>query len=280
MNNNFVNTSPKKDNNNKCEKCNKTFYSKYTLRKHLERKIPCDNKIQCHKCGKIFKRNEHLTNHLNRKNPCKTSSIEIEKLKLQLEIEKEKTKRKGITINNITDNSTNNSTNNSINITAPTYNVNVFNVKNITDHIEKNILTMGSETFRSIMEEHPDAKEKIIKILELTYKNENYPECKNLIYTPTCDKFFALKENDWKEVKYDRIKTIICDGLRKVIYPYMDDFKQNGKFVMDKREVIVADPNMRMHFKLSDCNSLLKKSDSTNKNKKELHQTIKTGLEL
>lgn len=279
--------------NNKCSKCHKTFSNKYNLEKHLKKKIPCDRIIKCTNCNKVFKTISHLTRHMNRKNPCqsinekekefeqeliildKKKEIKLELMDKQLEIEKEKTNRKQLcsttTINN------NNS--NNIIINAPTYNVNVFSVENVNNNIEKNILTLGMDVFKSIMDELPDAKDKIVKILELTYKNEDTPECQNLIYTPTCDKFFALKDKDWEEIAYDKIKTIVLGGVKKVLFPYMDDYKQNGKFIMNSRDMMVADPNMDMHFQLSSCNTFIKESDKTKKKEKEIKKVVQDGLE-
>lgn len=301
----------------KCEKCGKNFSRNYTLQKHYVKKIPCNRTLKCVRCNKVFKTKRDLERHMNRKYPCKTinnkellleKEIEIlnikkdialkkyekeleiyeKKIKLKLEVDKERMlfkKELSKIVVQGNENKTNQTTNNinivnGINIDKPTYNINVFNMENITNHIEKNILTLGIDAFGNLIEGCPDVKQKIIKILELTYNNKDFPECKNLMYSGTCDKFFSLEEDKrWKETSYEDVKPIVMNSLRKVILPYMDDFKQNGSFIMNSRDMMVADKNMTLHFKLSDCNTYIKNSDKTNKTKKEIREIIKTGLD-
>lgn len=294
------NSLQSKNKYNKCDKCNKIFKSKQGLIRHFNKKNPCDRILECSRCKKIFSRKGNLIRHLNRKNPCqsktdkiqflnKTIELETQKevfrlkeLDKMLEIEKEKTRRKVQQVAKI-DNSTNIQQNiqnfiNEINISQPTYNVNIFNVNNITDHIEKNILTLGIDKFGNMIEDS-DAKQNIIKILGLIYKDTSIPECKNIIYSEMCDKFFTVQDsNQWEETPYEIVKPIIFTSLKKVIAPMMDDYKQNGNFIMDNRSIMIADKNMRLHFKLSDCNTTINMSDKTKKSQKEIQKTIQEGL--
>lgn len=54
----------------KCEKCNKVLKNKQCLKRHLQRKRPCDYQNKCHICQTVFDTKQHLNNHLNRKTDC------------------------------------------------------------------------------------------------------------------------------------------------------------------------------------------------------------------
>jgi len=54
----------------KCKKCKKLFSTNQALRRHNNRKYPCDNKNICLKCGLEFDTKQHLTEHMNIKNNC------------------------------------------------------------------------------------------------------------------------------------------------------------------------------------------------------------------
>ena len=54
-----------------CPKCGKFFKTEKTIRKHMERKIPCDRKFICQKCNKEFKTKQNYNTHINRKTSCK-----------------------------------------------------------------------------------------------------------------------------------------------------------------------------------------------------------------
>ena len=53
-----------------CSKCNKSFSSAYNLKKHNNKKIPCDEVLTCFKCNKCFTSTIYFERHLNRKTPC------------------------------------------------------------------------------------------------------------------------------------------------------------------------------------------------------------------
>lgn len=55
---------------NRCEKCQMTFRRGNYLRKHLQRKIPCDRQIFCPRCYKGFNKFSLLVSHLQKKNIC------------------------------------------------------------------------------------------------------------------------------------------------------------------------------------------------------------------
>jgi hypothetical protein len=72
----------------KCTKCNKNFTSEYLLKKHENRKIPCDGILECVKCLKIFSTIQSLDQHYKRLTPC-ISEIDFNK-----RLKQEETQRK------------------------------------------------------------------------------------------------------------------------------------------------------------------------------------------
>ena len=63
--------------NFKCKICDKSFSTKQSLERHLNRKYKCNRKIICHKCGLTFKTKQHLHNHQNMKGDCLIKKINI-----------------------------------------------------------------------------------------------------------------------------------------------------------------------------------------------------------
>jgi hypothetical protein len=63
--------------NFKCKICDKSFSTKQSLDRHLNRKYKCDRIIICHKCGLTFKTKQHLHNHQNMKGDCLIKKINI-----------------------------------------------------------------------------------------------------------------------------------------------------------------------------------------------------------
>jgi hypothetical protein len=53
-----------------CKLCNKKFTDMWRLKRHNNRKIPCNRILQCEKCNKKFKQNIDYKRHLSRKTPC------------------------------------------------------------------------------------------------------------------------------------------------------------------------------------------------------------------
>jgi hypothetical protein len=74
-----------------CEKCAKTFITKYHLIRHTSRKTPCTKQsgFKCEKCNKIFKARIHLKSHLNRKRPCQANIIEEKIVQNELTFEQQ-----------------------------------------------------------------------------------------------------------------------------------------------------------------------------------------------
>lgn len=72
-----------------CDKCKKTFSTKYNLQRHLDKKVSCDKPLECNRCGKSFTKINTYQTHINRKFPCKNremnqNAIDIKKLEMEL----------------------------------------------------------------------------------------------------------------------------------------------------------------------------------------------------
>jgi len=246
----------------------------------MKRKKACNAIIECLRCKKQFKTNQNLKKHINKKNKCQYQSNEIDKLKLLLKIEQEKNKSINKTDNRNKTTIKNNKTNKIINI-YPTININNtfnFNIKNITSHIQTNILTLGIDKFGKIISEAINDKEQIIKIMELLYKNPKYPEYQNIVYDNNFDQFFIAKDNKWTEIKYKKIKPIIINSLQHIIQPYMTLFKENGSWNFDNIQEIQPDKNLSIHFKLKDCDNLILSHNKNKRNYNEFKETIQEGI--
>ena len=63
--------------NYQCKICEKSFSTKQSLDRHLNRKYKCDRKIICEKCGLTFKTKQHLLNHINMKGNCLINKINL-----------------------------------------------------------------------------------------------------------------------------------------------------------------------------------------------------------
>ena len=113
----------------KCEKCGRVFDCKGSLKKHMNKKIPCiipnqsiNSKFNCYACNRGFTTNQSLKHHIkntcqiikNKKNEEDTNAkvyTEIAELKETVNELKNQLKSQLIlkpTINNTTNNTTNN----------------------------------------------------------------------------------------------------------------------------------------------------------------------------
>ena len=97
------------DNEHICYRCDKSFTTKYSLNRHLNKKLPCDNKIielKCSTCLKLFSNKQNLKTHQNKK-ICKPPDLELLQNKILALEQKQKQMQ-------ITNNTQNNNTNNNI----------------------------------------------------------------------------------------------------------------------------------------------------------------------
>ena len=243
-----------------CDRCKKIFARKSNLTTHLNRKNPCKTKeeeldlfqkkldfekekakIQEEKKIKILneenklkieileKENEMKINleekKIERIEKRKKAEIEISiaEKENRMEIEKEKTKQIIERRTIITNNTVNNTT---INISAPT--INMFNCdeKTLDNHIETNLLTMKFNTIDNLLQNCKTEKDFIVKLLAIAYNNDNFPECKNIIYVPPNDKFYIISDNNWIEKKYENIHYLLSETITKLAIPFANKYDQ------------------------------------------------------
>ena len=66
----------------KCEKCDKTFSDEKYLKRHVNKRIPCDKEHVCKKCGVEFTTAQNLRNHEKRKFSCVPNETQVPVLDL------------------------------------------------------------------------------------------------------------------------------------------------------------------------------------------------------
>jgi hypothetical protein len=155
---------PKKSNDDKifkCIRCNITFYSYYTLKRHLEKKIKCN--YRCNRCNSSFTRKSALDKH----------ALSCYKKFMITHIKTQNYDNLNIIMNNITNTVTNTNTKNIVkNTTISTKNI-ILNIINQTNteprpkHFPKDVLsaryyrydishiTEGIEKYREMAPTYP-----------------------------------------------------------------------------------------------------------------------------
>ncbi len=280
---------------NTCDKCKKQFCNKYSLLSHQNRMYPCDRVIQCQRCNKMFKRTGHLNDHMKRKTPCTPKIREVAIIEAQLdadlerinakkqadaelvgikkdaglEIEQARTHRKALIPSlPIADD--------------PFYRFNYapnvtyvdFNEKNMKRHINKNILRISIDDFGNMIGDDMKTKSVLVKLLELLYNNVDYPEYRNLIYSHTCDKFFAIRKNEFREVSYEDIKPIVMSNLLQIITNFREKYNSEASFeeqyTAHHNSVLEGFSNgkyRQFNIILTDCNQIVSitSSDTTSR---------------
>ncbi len=267
-----------------CIKCKRLFSNNYLLRRHLNKKTPCDVVLTCDRCLKTFKEKWLYIQHQNRKTPCSVASEDAQhkelmqletdcKLKIinatkeatlavkdmDLLIEKERSSRKSMITNN---------SNNSINYYTFNYAPNVnyvdFNEKNMDRYISRNILRLSVDKFGNIIGDETKIKFILIKLLGLLYNNPDFPEYKNLIYSPTCDKFFAINKKEFHEVSYEEIKPIILNNLSRITSTFKSKFEFEANYedaYLDRFEAASPDASngryRQLNVTMSKCDKVV-----------------------
>jgi hypothetical protein len=229
---------------NDCKKCGKFFNTPSMLKRHIDRKYPCDIKYDiniandkkfycCQFCPKQYSKKIYLDNHIEKNHEntfLKESQIkiqnELDSIKLQLtevlETMSKMTNTTNNTTNNVTSNSNNNTTNNVINNT-----INNFykpNISYLVDYLSK----------PAILSEAPDLMKLIVKIFEIVHCNKDHPENHNVFQKD--DKINFAMEDD-KVFSYD-----YSYGITKI-------YKSCGKIIDDKFTLDELSPENRKKYK-------------------------------
>jgi len=262
-----------------CNKCNRTFSSDYNLQKHINEKVSCDVVLRCEKCNKIFREERQLKNHFNRKNPCiKTNSIEDKLLIIKakkesaLEIIKAKTEAslQLITARKSSPPKTQiNIQNNNFFIPPPSIQTHDCSIETSLIHFNNNIKNISLDAIDMRLAMCRSFRDVMIMILKLFYNNPEYPEYKNVIYIPSEDKFFSLKEMEWKETDFDELYPIFAKSLSR-------SMKQFGEQGFTSDCISNHYTNMISYNKVYPVN-LSKRKESNNK--KEVQDCAEEALE-
>ena len=200
------NVCAREDKKFSCIFCNKSYKTKYTFLRHLNKKHkkksshllnPQKNDLECEYCNKVFTRKDNLNRHI--KNYCK----------------------KARTANNIINNTTNN-----INTTNNTINNNCNNTYNIT------INNFGKESLESISDKD------IFKCVNKCYNgipalfkliHIDTPENQNLYLTNIKNPYiYIYNDNKWILNELREILDYIQKEKKGMIEEYME--KNNNKF--------------------------------------------------
>ena len=228
----------------RCETCNLTFTSKYTLNKHLETKkhkrnlASETNEDYTCVCGKIYNSRQNRYVHYKKCDVYKeeksketeqsaVDKVELKQLRAQvielleknadLQERLDKSVTNNITNNNTTNNNTTN--NNTINI-----NINAFGNENLDYLTEKKIIRCLEQVYKSLP-----------ALLEKIHFDPNHPENHNIKITNKKLPYASImgKDKKWQLVKRkDAISKMITNG-----YSLLDDtYRENrSKFKPQKQ---------------------------------------------
>ena len=228
-----------------CKKCNKSFNNSYNLSQHLNKKISCDTILQCKMCHKVFPTNFQLTNHLNRKTPCVKKEVEdkedkkhkqkLELLEKELEIldKKHKQKLELLELKQKTPQIINN-TNTTV-INYPTINVYNYNHPDILNEYNKNNFI---KLFEYLLEDKRSFKDMMVKFLEYTHNNEDYPQCRNIIYAPGEDNFYGIEDGEWKKQEFTTVYPILSETMYKLWKSVYKDYNDKIKHLSISDEIL------------------------------------------
>ena len=183
----------------KCEKCSKCYLTSKSYNNHI---LSCNglNILTCHKCMFTFKSDQSKSNHMKRNN-CKPKSTAFANENP-----------------NITNNTTNNNTTNNItNIT------NITNNYYITNNFEKerlDYITKEAIYQKCFTECFP-----ILKLIELTHFNKEYPENQNIRYDNKKKLIKIKKNNTWTTIDINYLIHNLFINNSNYLTNYYNDYK-------------------------------------------------------
>lgn len=209
---------------NKCVKCGRVLSSKQALKRHLNRKNPCDKRYICDRCNQEFNNNKSLIKHVNRKNPCSTQ-YKCEHCKFEFEYELEYYKHyKNCDIRKKLEKMEYQLEQVSKMSAAATMIQNI-HVDKIETNNQINVVCMFGQEKLS----HIDAT-RVVKMLEnnigqflpkmveYVHTNPDIPENNNVVFDPELNKFYLMgKPNVWTEEDPDLTMIQLRDNIQKHI---------------------------------------------------------------
>jgi len=179
----------------KCEKCSKCYLTSKSYNNHI---IKCNgiNVLTCPKCMFTFADRRGKSSHIKRNN-CKPKSIAFANDN-----------------SNITNNNTTNITNNITNITNNYYITNNFEKERL-DYITKEAIYQKCFT-----ECFP-----ILKLIELTHFNKEYPENQNIRYDNKKKLIKIKKDNKWSTIDINNLIHNLFINNSTLLTNYYNDYK-------------------------------------------------------
>lgn len=162
------------------------------------------------------------------------------KIKLERERTTQYKERRNTRVNNI---------DNSVTINNPTIIIYQFSYTNTMQHVEE-ILGKGFDSYGNLIGDEITVKNNIIMLLKLLYNDNNSPKYKNIMFCN--NKFFVIQSNNtWKETEYDNVKDTLIRGIKKIITPFMEKYRNIANMLDQDNK------NSRMFCELIGCNKLI-----------------------
>jgi hypothetical protein len=242
-----------------CDICLKILSSKYKLRDHKNKKIPCESskEFRCQRCKKNFTKKHHLINHLKRKVLCE------EKVSDEIILAKEKTKQEEIKIKQEEIKLKQKETD----LKKVDKEIKLFKLKAIRDpsihvdtlniNIQNNVYVPyttpnGGITVEDVMYilNADDKKEAAERIIRICYLNESIPENRS-IACPNISKNDIItfsEDNIWTIEQIDKIRGTFEKMAYKIVSEKCGRMKDLSNVYTDpmdyyKRIAYISDSN-------------------------------------
>lgn len=242
-----------------CVKCNKIFSDKGTLNRHLRRKTPCEpilgntqepirNSRTCHFCYREFTLKKNLKRHFQ---TCKIRNGNMPILFRKIEEDRkiiEDLKKENSQIKNIICNIQNNtSIQNNINLQ---FNVGSFFENSLekkllnfgdikSEQLVQNIIEDEEDRIRQVIQRPPEGKhrevgQRIIELVQLIYRNPQYPQLQNVFTQNSQEHFknwkdpkpictFLWYRNQWTQAEWDKVKKYIIKQINQFMPSHRKD---------------------------------------------------------